>query len=81
MSASTGMLGGARAQYHLRRVFVFLDMYPINRPEVFVTFANQKIDDNGRFTDAKGRELIGQLLEALVAWTRKLKSPVVAKTV
>ena len=28
MSASTGMLGGARAQYHLRQMFVFLDMYP-----------------------------------------------------
>ena len=73
MSASTGMLGGARAQYHLRQVFVFLDMHPINRPEVLVTFANQKFDEKGRLTDEKAKELIGQLLEALVAWTRKLK--------
>src|SRR4030043_319498 len=42
MSASIGMLGAARAQYLLRQVFVFLNMYPLNRPEVFVTFANQK---------------------------------------
>jgi chromate reductase len=27
MSASTGMLGGARAQYHLRQTFVTLDIY------------------------------------------------------
>ena len=28
MSASTGMLGGARAQYHLRQTFVTLNMHP-----------------------------------------------------
>lgn len=39
MSASIGMLGGARAQYHLRQMFVFLNMYPVNWPEVIVTFA------------------------------------------
>ena len=44
MSASTGMLGGARAQYHLRQTLVFLDMHPVNKPEVFVTFAAQKFD-------------------------------------
>jgi len=34
ISASVGMLGGARAQYHLRQTFIFLNMYPINTPEV-----------------------------------------------
>ena len=36
MSASVGMLGGARAQYHLRQMFVFLNMHPINFPEVIL---------------------------------------------
>jgi chromate reductase len=73
MSASTGMLGGARAQYHLRQIFVFLDMYPVNKPEVFVTFASQKIDEQGRLTDEATRKIIKQLLESLVAWTKRLK--------
>ncbi len=73
MSASIGMLGGARAQYHLRQSFVFLDMHPLNRPEVFVTFANQKVDDNGKFIDEPGRKLIKGLLEALVNMTIKMK--------
>ncbi len=73
MSASTGMLGGARAQYQLRQVFVTLNMYPLNRPEVFVTFANQKFDEKGNLTDEKAKEFIKALLEALVAWTKKLK--------
>jgi chromate reductase len=73
MSASTGMLGGARAQYHLRQVFVFLNMYPINKPEVIVTFAPQKIDKDGRVIDETTRKFIGELLENLVALTRKLR--------
>jgi chromate reductase len=72
MSASIGMIGGARAQYHLRQVFVFLNMRPINKPEVIVSFAPQKINSDGRLEDEQSRTLIKQLLEALVAWTRLL---------
>jgi chromate reductase, NAD(P)H dehydrogenase (quinone) len=32
MSASIGVLGGARVQYHLRQTLVYIDMYPVNRP-------------------------------------------------
>lgn len=73
MSASIGMLGGARAQYHLRQSFVYLDMYPVNKPEVIVTYAPQKIDENGNLTDETARKLIKELLENLVKWTRKLR--------
>lgn len=73
MGASAGMLGTARAQYHLRQSCVFLNMYPLNRPEVMVPFAQDKIDDNGRLTDQKTREKIAELLEALVVWARRLK--------
>ncbi len=73
MSASPGMLGGVKAQFHLRQTFVFLDIRAINRPEVVVTFAAEKIDDKGKVTDGKTREKIKESLEALVAWTRRLK--------
>jgi len=74
MGASIGMLGTARAQYHLRQSCVFLNMYPLNSPEVMVPFAHEKIDDTGRLTDRKTTEHIASLLEALVTWTRRLKS-------
>ena len=73
MSASVGMLAGARAQYHLRQTFVFLDMHPVNRPEVMVPFAADKIDVNGKVTDEKTRQKIKELLESLIAWTIRLK--------
>lgn len=74
VGASIGMLGTARAQYHLRQSFVWLNMYPLNAPEVMVPFAQEKIDANGRVTDQKTREKIKELLERLVVWTRKFKS-------
>jgi chromate reductase len=73
MSASIGRLGGARAQYHLRQSFVYLNMYPINRPEVMLPSAQQYVDENGNLTNEETRKLIRQLLEELVRWTRKLR--------
>lgn len=73
MGASVGMLGTARAQYHLRQSLVFLNMYPLNQPEVMVPLAQEKIDSTGRVTDPKTREKIKELLEALITWTKKIK--------
>ncbi|HJT83013.1 MAG TPA: NAD(P)H-dependent oxidoreductase [Nitrososphaeraceae archaeon] len=73
MSASIGMLGGARAQYHLRQIFVYLNMYPINLPEVIVPFAENKFDTNGNLVDENTQMFVRQLLQNLVNWTRKLK--------
>src|SRR5499426_3757072 len=44
MGASVGMLGSARAQYHLRQMFVFLNMYPLNQPEVMIAHAAERFD-------------------------------------
>jgi chromate reductase, NAD(P)H dehydrogenase (quinone) len=73
MGASVGNLGTARAQYHLRQSCVFLDMHPLNQPEVMVPSAQDKVDQSGIVTDPKTREKIKELLEALVVWTRKLR--------
>lgn len=72
MGASIGMLGTARAQYHLRQCFVFLNMHALNQPEVMIANASQRFDEQGNLTDEKTRELIRQQLEALVAWAKRL---------
>jgi chromate reductase len=74
MSAGIGMLGGARAQYHLRQMCVFLDMHPINKPEVFVPHALYKFDSAGRLTDEPTRQVIATLLQALARWTTRLQA-------
>ncbi len=74
LSASIGMQGGSRAQYHLRQMFVFLNLHPVNRPEVMVNSAAQKFDDQGKLLDEKALALTRELLEALVAWSKRLKA-------
>lgn len=72
MGASISRLGTARAQYHLRQSCVFLNMYPLNQPEVMVADAARHFDESGRFTDEGGRKLIAQQLVNLEAWVHRL---------
>jgi chromate reductase len=72
MGAAAGMAGSARAQYDLRRAMVFLDMNPINKPEVLIGQAQTKFDADGRLTDDAARGFIRDMLVALAAWTRQL---------
>jgi Predicted flavoprotein len=73
MGASPGAIGTARMQYHLRQIMVFLNMFPLNKPEVMINNCVGKFDENGDLTDEKTREFISQMLVALVDWTNKLK--------
>ena len=73
ISASLGNLGGARMQYHLRQTFVFLNMYPLNRPEFMLPNVKDHFDEDGNLTDEETRQRLRELLEALVKWTCKLK--------
>jgi chromate reductase len=74
MGASIGLIGTARAQYHLRQSFVFLNMHPLNQPEVMLPLAEGKVDAAGRLTDEAARQRIKELLEGLMAWTRRLSA-------
>ena len=73
MGASIGMIGTARAQYHLRQCFVFLNMHPLNKPEVMITFAPEKFDENGNLKNERDKKLVRELLTALAERIKKLK--------
>ena len=77
MSASIGMIGGARAQYHLRQMFVYLNMYPLNRPEVIIPYAAAKFDCAGTLTDPHTKAKIQELLQALSAWAGQTRDEAV----
>jgi chromate reductase len=44
-SCSPSLLGGARMQYHLRQSLTSIDALLLGRPEVIVTFAQNKFDE------------------------------------
>ncbi len=72
MGASIGAIATARAQYDLRKMMVFLNMFPINQPEVMIGNAGERFDEQGNLTDEKTRDYIRKQLESLVAWTRRI---------
>jgi chromate reductase len=72
MGATPGMGGTGRAQMQLRQVFVFTQTYALLSPEVLVARAQEKFDPSGRLTDEKTRQFVGQLLQALAEWARRL---------
>lgn len=72
MGAGGGM-GTSRAQYHLRQVCVFLNLHPLNKPEVFANAFAGTFDGDGNLTDEKIQGAIKTQLSALVAWATQLK--------
>jgi chromate reductase len=72
MGASVGGIATARAQYHLRQIFVFLNMHALNQPEVMIGNCTNKFDSQGNITDESTKEHIRGLLHALVEWTVRL---------
>ncbi|GLS04772.1 NAD(P)H-dependent FMN reductase [Chitiniphilus shinanonensis] len=62
--ASPGVIGTARAQYHLRQIGVSLNLRLLNKPEVMIGQAGQRFE-NGRLTDVPTREHLQKLLVAL----------------
>jgi len=73
MGASPGRLGTARAQYHLRQMFVFLNAYVMNQPEIFIADAPARFDTEGRLADEPTRSLLKTFLVALRAWALRFK--------
>jgi chromate reductase len=73
MGASIGAIATARMQYHLRQIMVFLNMHPLNRPEIMIGTAQDKFDAEGNLTDQSTRDHIAKAVEALATWTRQLR--------
>ena len=67
-SASPGPLGGARVQYDLRKVMLFLNAAVLVKPEVFIGSAGAKFDADGRCTDETTRKFVGAQLVAFEQW-------------
>lgn len=67
LMGSGGGMGSSRAQYHMRQVCVFLNLHPLNKPEVFANAFAGAFDADGNLTDAKIRETIAEQMKALAA--------------
>jgi len=71
---SGGGMGTSRAQYHLRQVCVFLDLRPLNKPEVFCNAFAGSFDNDGKLVDEKVKSDISKLLSSFKGCIAENKS-------
>jgi chromate reductase len=74
MGASIGSIATARAQYHLRQMMVFLNMFPVNQPEVMIGNCAGLFDADGNLTDDTTKGYITKLIQNLVDWTKRIRT-------
>ncbi len=73
-SATGGPLGGARMQYHLRSILVFLNAFTFNTPEIFVGSAHTKFNDKLELTDEPTRKIVATQLEAFGKFIARVRA-------
>jgi Predicted flavoprotein len=74
VSSSIGMLGGSRAQYHLRQIMTFLGLQAVQKPEVMIPFIQDKLGQDGKIKDEETKKHIRDIVSALVILTQKLSA-------
>jgi chromate reductase, NAD(P)H dehydrogenase (quinone) len=72
LGASTGLLGTARAQYHLRQIMVFVNAYVMNRSEVMISKAADKFDTEGNLKDEKTAEFLKTFVNSLADFSNMI---------
>lgn len=70
IGASNGLIGTARCQAHLRQVFQTLGLHTMVHGEVLVSRAQDQIDDQGRLTNDRTREVIAKYVASYAGWVK-----------
>ncbi|MFI4930016.1 MAG: NADPH-dependent FMN reductase, partial [Burkholderiales bacterium] len=73
LSATGGPLGGARVQYDLRTVMLFVNAMALLKPEVFVGNVAAKFSADGQCTDEATRKFVGAQMAAFEQWIGAVK--------
>jgi chromate reductase len=73
-SASASLFGGARMQYHLRQTLVFVEALVLNKPEVMIGQAPNKMDADPKLTDTATRDIIKAQLAAFEKFIRRVEA-------
>ena len=71
VSHSQGSMGGFGASHHLRQSLVFLDMFAMPQPEVYLANSHKLFDDAGTMTNQGTRALLEAMLQKFEVWIRK----------
>ncbi len=72
-SCAGGPLGGARMQYHMRQCLTSIEAFLFGKPEILVSFAQNKFDAKTlELTDRPTRDIVKQQLAGFETFIRRL---------
>ncbi len=66
VSVTPGGLGGFGANHHLRQPLTFLNMPPVQQPEVYISNVMELLDDNGKINNTETIGLLQSVVDAFV---------------
>ena len=74
-TSSMGAIGGARCQYHLRQILVFLDAMVMNKPEFMGGVIQNKVDpQSGEVVDQSTLDHLSGQLSAFAEYIQRVKA-------
>lgn len=71
IGTSSGAIGTALAQQHLRNICVFLDVFVMAQPEAFIRYQEGLIADDGSVTDESVAKFLGNFVDKYLAWVAR----------
>jgi chromate reductase len=74
LGCSPYLLGGFGAVNHLRQVAVFLNMFPLQQPEFYLSKAGDKINEQGELTDEETKKMIDKFWAAFLHLIHQTKN-------
>ena len=52
---------------------MFLNLHPLNKPEVFSNVLAGNFDKEGNLTDPKVEQMVADQMQALLSWAERIK--------
>lgn len=68
-SVSPGGMGGFGANHHLRQVLVFLNIYTMQQPEVYLSNITGSLDEEGNLTSERTLGFLEKAVKAFEDWS------------
>ncbi|MBA2709812.1 MAG: NAD(P)H-dependent oxidoreductase [Tatlockia sp.] len=68
VSCSPGAIGGFGANQHLRQTFVFLEIYCLQQPEMYISGIDKLFDENGNLNNDKTEEFLSHFMDSFTKW-------------
>ena len=72
IGSSTGAIGSAVAQGHLRTVLAYLDMPALGQPEAYIQIKDEFFDEAGNLAHPEFRKFLHSWMDKYVAWVKRI---------